>query len=82
VTCETKSNYFPVLYLCYGVAGEEWSRLLALSPLFHLMKEVEQQLRDSARDRGLLKIQPLGQALIITTETCKVISVATDDLKP
>jgi len=46
------------------------------------MKEVEQQLRDSARDRGLLKIQPLGQALIITTETCKVISVATDDLKP
>ncbi|XP_059389142.1 uncharacterized protein si:dkey-103g5.4 isoform X2 [Carassius carassius] len=42
------------------LAEEDWSRLVALSPLFQLMKEVEQQLRDSARDRGLLKIQPLG----------------------
>ncbi|KTF80235.1 hypothetical protein cypCar_00019259, partial [Cyprinus carpio] len=40
------------------LAEEDWSRLVALSPLFQLMKEVEQQLRDSARDRGLLKIQP------------------------
>lgn len=74
MTWETKSNYFPVLYLFYGVAGEEWSRLVALSPLFQLMKDVEQQLRDSARDRGLLKIQPSGQALIITTETCNLNS--------
>ncbi|KAK7156390.1 hypothetical protein R3I94_006451 [Phoxinus phoxinus] len=42
------------------LAGDEWSRLVALSPLFQLMKEVEQQLRDSVRDRGLLKIQPSG----------------------
>ncbi|XP_026082104.1 uncharacterized protein LOC113058425 isoform X2 [Carassius auratus] len=42
------------------LAEEDWSRLVALSPLFQLMKEVEQQLRDSARDRGLLKIQPPG----------------------
>ncbi|XP_067306926.1 uncharacterized protein si:dkey-103g5.4 isoform X3 [Pseudorasbora parva] len=42
------------------LAEEEWSRLVALSPLFQLMKEVEQQLRDSARDRDLLQIQPLG----------------------
>ncbi|XP_048016114.1 uncharacterized protein si:dkey-103g5.4 isoform X4 [Megalobrama amblycephala] len=39
---------------------EDWSRLVALSPLFQLMKEVEQQLRDSARDRGTLKIQLSG----------------------
>ncbi|KAL1260729.1 hypothetical protein QQF64_008556 [Cirrhinus molitorella] len=42
------------------LAEEDWSRLVALSPLFQMMKEVEQQLRDSARDRGLLKIQPPG----------------------
>ncbi|XP_050984608.1 uncharacterized protein si:dkey-103g5.4 isoform X2 [Labeo rohita] len=42
------------------LAEEDWSRLVALSPLFQLMKEVEQQLRDSARDRGLHKIQPSG----------------------
>lgn len=58
----------------YVVAEEEWSRLVALSPLFQLMKEVEQQLRDCARDRGMLKIQPSGQALIITTETCNLNS--------
>ncbi|XP_048016116.1 uncharacterized protein si:dkey-103g5.4 isoform X6 [Megalobrama amblycephala] len=42
------------------LAEEDWSRLVALSPLFQLMKEVEQQLRDSARDRGTLKIQLSG----------------------
>ncbi|XP_067222022.1 uncharacterized protein si:dkey-103g5.4 isoform X4 [Chanodichthys erythropterus] len=42
------------------LAEEDWSRLVALSPLFQLMKEVEQQLRDSARDRGMLKFQPSG----------------------
>ncbi len=63
-----------VLYLFYGVAEEDWSRLVALSPLFQLMKEVEQQLRDSARDRGLLQIQPSGQALIITSEMCNLDS--------
>ncbi|XP_057207593.1 uncharacterized protein si:dkey-103g5.4 [Triplophysa rosa] len=42
------------------LSEEDWSRLLGLSPLFQLMKEVEQQLRDSARDRGLLKIQSSG----------------------
>ncbi|ROL53321.1 hypothetical protein DPX16_20431 [Anabarilius grahami] len=42
------------------LAEEDWSRLVALSPLFQLMKEVEQQLRDSARQRGMLKIQPSG----------------------
>ncbi|XP_051962910.1 uncharacterized protein si:dkey-103g5.4 [Xyrauchen texanus] len=42
------------------LAEEDWSRLEALSPLFQQMKKVEQQLRDSARDIGLLKIQPPG----------------------
>nr|XP_017206661.1 uncharacterized protein si:dkey-103g5.4 isoform X1 [Danio rerio] len=44
------------------LAEEDWSRLVALSPLFQLMKEVEQQLRDCARDRGLMKIQPSGSS--------------------
>ncbi|XP_055052386.2 uncharacterized protein [Misgurnus anguillicaudatus] len=42
------------------LSEDDWSRLLALSPLFQLMKEVEQQLRDSAGDRGLPNIQPSG----------------------
>ncbi|XP_056613166.1 uncharacterized protein si:dkey-103g5.4 isoform X2 [Triplophysa dalaica] len=42
------------------LSEEDWSKLLGLSPLFQLMKEVEQQLRDSAGDRGLLKIQSSG----------------------
>lgn len=38
-------NYLPV---------EQWKRLLEFSPLFHLLKEVELQLRASAGKRGLL----------------------------
>lgn len=52
------------------------------------MKEVEQQLRDSAGDRGLLKIQSSGQDPIITTTNMQseliktVINVAINNLKP
>ncbi|XP_030633960.1 uncharacterized protein si:dkey-103g5.4 [Chanos chanos] len=37
------------------LAAEEWAKLLELSPVFQLIREVEQKLRDRARDMGLLQ---------------------------
>lgn len=40
---------------------EEWSKLLELSPLFQLLKGVQQQLKDWACGAGLLRGELTGR---------------------
>ncbi|KAK1786518.1 hypothetical protein P4O66_017646 [Electrophorus voltai] len=44
----------------HGDAGGDWAGLLELSPVFQLIKGVEQQLRDHAQNAGLLDGMPPG----------------------
>ncbi|KAG7471356.1 hypothetical protein MATL_G00123760 [Megalops atlanticus] len=43
------------------LSEEEWDRLLQLSPLFQLLRHVEQQLRGGAREAGLLQSDAHGR---------------------
>ncbi|XP_018598255.2 uncharacterized protein LOC108928686 isoform X2 [Scleropages formosus] len=44
----------PICICVPALTVQDWDRLLELSPLFHQLKQVEEQLRDRARQGGLL----------------------------
>ncbi|XP_053503279.1 uncharacterized protein si:dkey-103g5.4 [Ictalurus furcatus] len=51
---DLKETTFPVHMTVPKLSGEDWASLLELSPLFRLIQDVEQRLRDQAKNAGLL----------------------------
>ncbi|XP_060754032.1 uncharacterized protein si:dkey-103g5.4 isoform X2 [Neoarius graeffei] len=49
-----KDTTFPVHMTVPNLSGENWASLLEISPLFQLIHNVEQKLRDQAKNAGLL----------------------------
>ncbi|KAI4904544.1 hypothetical protein NFI96_029605 [Prochilodus magdalenae] len=80
---------FPLHITVPRLAGEDWTGLLELSPLFQLIKEVDQQIRNRAWKVGLLSSNQPGSGrpfidFLDAQWECEgdLVQVSTDTLNP